>query len=79
MDYFKNEIEDMEDGTSAAQTKKLNKFKQNLLEGIIYYKELFSNQKEYFKNEFTQIFQELQNFENELLVIEITIPKKINV
>lgn len=79
MDYFKNEIEDMEDGTSAPQTKKLNKFKQNLLGGINYYKELFTNQKEYFKNEFTQIIQELQNFENELILIEITIPKKINV
>lgn len=76
MDYFKNELEDMRDGTIAPQLKKMNKFKNNLLKGITYYRDLLNNRKDCFKNDFEQITEALSGFETELNLLEVSIPEK---
>lgn len=76
IDYFKNELEDMQDGTIAPQLKKMNKFKTNLLKGIIYYRDLINNKKDRFKNDFSQINEALSGFETELNLLEVSMPEK---
>lgn len=70
VDYLKNEISDFSSEISTGQIKKWNSFKNNLLEGISYYQELFSNTK-FFQKESTKIQKQIENYKLELNQIEI--------
>jgi len=70
VDYLKQELDHAADIT-AAQIKKWQLFKSNLLEGIAYYQDLFSNTA-YFKNTKATVQNQLLNY-NEMLK-GITIP-----
>ncbi|OOV27009.1 hypothetical protein BXU11_11730 [Flavobacterium sp. LM5] len=70
LDYFKNECAEATNEISAAQLKKLQAFKKNMLEGIEYYQNVLLN-----TNRFTAIARELEMqlnaFQKELLFIEV--------
>lgn len=66
LDYFKNEIEEFMDEPSAKQRKKLEKFKLNLLEGISYYQELFTNKTNLFQQSKNQLLGELEELKDSL-------------
>jgi hypothetical protein len=64
VNYFKNEIDVLEEA-SAQQQKKVNQFKLNLLNGIAYYKNLFETTL-YFNEFQNKMIEELNHFELEL-------------
>ncbi|OAZ05280.1 hypothetical protein [Flavobacterium succinicans] len=70
LDYFKNECAEATNEISAAQLKKLQAFKKNMLEGIEYYQNVLLN-----TNRFTAIAKDLEMqlnaFQKELLFIEV--------
>lgn len=70
VDYFKNEIKEVADEITAPQMKKLNAFKNNLLEGIEYYQTLFSSTS-YFENKLKEIENYLNLYKMELTDIEV--------
>lgn len=70
MDYFKNEIKEAASEITAPQIKKLQAFKNNMLDGIAYYENLFSNSN-YFENGVKEIKKQLDNYKTELTKIEI--------
>lgn len=70
VDYLKNEISDFSTNLSAGQIKKWNLFKNNLIEGIKYYHDLFSNT-DFFKEERVKIQNQIERYELELKEIEI--------
>jgi hypothetical protein len=70
IDYLKNDIQSISDEINAAKTKKLDSFKNNLLEGIEYYQNLFSSTT-YYETIKNEIENQLYNFKNELSSIEI--------
>lgn len=55
VDYLKKEWNELADNSSQAQTKKLQVFKQNLLEGINYYSDTF-DKTNFFKNELNKYY-----------------------
>ena len=55
VDYFKNEIENISGEITPIQFKKWNTFKTNLLEGIEYYHNYYSESQLYFKNDISKI------------------------
>jgi len=65
VDYLKNEISEASDDITSAQIKKWNLFKNNLIEGIAYYKELlqsnncFENKKKEIQNQLEQYLSEV--------------------
>lgn len=71
VDYLKRDLEDISDMT-AAQIKKWQLFKTNLLEGIRYYQDLFSNTK-YFKEDITLIHKQLLTYQEILKAITIPV------
>ena len=71
LDYFKNEIEEFMDEPSAKQRKKLEKFKLNLLEGISYYQELFTNKTNLFQQSKNQLLGELEELKDSLTGINL--------
>ena len=72
VDYLKKEISDVSNEITAAQIKKLNAFKTNLLDGISYYEELFSNVN-YFEKSKTTIKNMVQLCKTEITEIEIPV------
>jgi hypothetical protein len=72
VDYLKKEILDISNEITAAQIKKLNAFKNNLLDGISYYEELFSNVN-YFEKSKATINYMLHFYKTEIIGIEIPI------
>lgn len=70
VDYFKNEIKEVADEITAPQMKKLNAFKNNLLEGIEYYQTLFSSTS-CFENKLKEIQTYLNLYKMELAEIEV--------
>ncbi len=72
VDYLKKEILDISNEITAAQIKKLNAFKSNLLDGISYYEELFSNVN-YFEKSKTTINSMLHFYKTEIIGIEIPV------
>ena len=70
MDYFKNEIKEAASEITTPQIKKLQAFKNNMLDGIAYYENLFSNS-HYFENGMKEIKKQLNNYKTELTKIEI--------
>ncbi len=71
LDYFRNEIEDFMDEPSAKQKKKLEKFKLNLLDGISYYQELFTNKTNLFQHSKNQLLGELEELKYSLTGINL--------
>lgn len=72
VDYFKKEILDISNEITVAQIKKLNAFKSNLLDGIYYYEELFSNVN-YFEKSKATINSMLHFYKTEIIGIEIPV------
>jgi hypothetical protein len=70
MDYFKNEIKEVAQEITTPQMKKLQAFKNNMLEGIEYYHNLFSST-HFFENGVKEIQKQLDNYKTELIAIEI--------
>ncbi len=70
VEYLRNEISEYTNELSAGQIKKWNSFKNNLLEGINYYQNLFDTT-EFFKNERTKIQNQIKQYQLELSEIEI--------
>ncbi len=72
VDYLKKEVLDFSNDVTAAQIKKLNAFKSNLLEGICYYEELFSSVN-YFEKSKTTIQNRLHFYKTEIINIKIPV------
>ena len=70
VEYLRKEISEYTNEISAGQIKKWNSFKNNLLEGINYYQNLF-DKTEFFKNERTKIQNQIEQYQLELNDIEI--------
>ena len=70
VEYLRNEISEYTNEISAGQIKKWNSFKNNLLEGIDYYKHLFSTI-DFFKKDSMKIQTQLEKYRLELNAIEI--------
>lgn len=66
IDHYKKEQSDYESEPTSIKLKKLNKLRENLLEGIAYYKNLFNNELSYFSSEKEKIQVKLVEFEQEL-------------
>lgn len=77
VDYLKKEILDISNEITAAQIKKLNAFKSNLLDGISYYEELFSTVN-YFEKSKTTIKYMLHFYKTEIIEIEIPVLELVN-
>jgi len=69
--YLTNEINDVSQDVSVAQTKKWNAFKSNLLDGIEYYKTLFATTYKDTETNLTTIQKQLQKIKTELAAIAI--------
>lgn len=72
LNYFKKEVQEAFESENAAQQKKLNNFKENLLSGIEYYRNLFASGN-YFQKEKEIIQNQLNQYKTELETIEIGI------
>jgi len=70
VEYLRNEISEYTNEISAGQIKKWNSFKNNLLEGIAYYQNLFDTT-EFFKKERTKIQNQIEQYQMQLREIEI--------
>jgi hypothetical protein len=70
VDYLKNEIESVSEEVTAAQIKKWNSFKNNLIEGIAYYQSVFSATP-YFENSKQKMKYMLHFYKEEILGIRI--------
>jgi hypothetical protein len=70
IDYLQNEIDSVSDEITAGQIKKWNAFKNNLITGIGYYEDLFSNNA-FFKTIKNEILNQFNFYESELNKIEI--------
>ena len=70
VDYLKKEISAISNEITTAQIKKLNAFKNNLLDGISYYEVLFLNAK-YFEKSKTTIQNRLHFYKTEITEIKI--------
>lgn len=70
LNYFKKEVQEAFESENAAQQKKLNNFKENLLSGIEYYRTLFASGN-YFQKEKEAIQHELNQYKTELETLEI--------
>ena len=72
LDYLKNEIQDVTEEITLGQIKKWNSFKNNLLQGIEYYEDLFSVTP-FFESTKKEILRQFDFYKNEL--IEFKIPE----
>lgn len=70
VEYLKNELEEIVDKATVSQTKKLQLFKNNLLDGIDYYTKTFT-ETHFFKNDLARIKIQLQEYKNSILNIVI--------
>ncbi|WPO79679.1 hypothetical protein [Flavobacterium sp. KACC 22761] len=70
VDYFRNEIGTISGEVTANQLKKWNSFKTNILEGIEYYQNLFS-ETFYFKTDEAKIKKQFEFYKSELNAIHI--------
>jgi len=70
-DYLKKDIENTMGETSKMALKKIDKFRQNLLEGIDYYQNIFTKNTKYFDDKRNEILEELINIKKEILHHEL--------
>lgn len=71
VDYLKNELADFSDNITNPQIKKWESFKENLLEGILYYENLFSTRVDYFKDNYEMLKKQLTDCREKVLRIII--------
>jgi hypothetical protein len=71
LDYFKKAVDDIRDTTSKKQQEYLNAFRDNLCEGIRYYRSLVSDVSRMFHDMKMDMLDELEAVESELRGIEI--------
>lgn len=76
VEYIKQEISDIFIEATKGQIKKWTAFKNNLLDGILYYENLFGSN-DYFKNEADEILRGLERYKKELS--DVLIPEAIAV
>ncbi len=67
VDYFMKEINILTAESTNAQLKKVTSFKNNIIEGIEYYSNLFSNTT-FFSLDKITLLNELENYKNQLLI-----------
>ncbi|WP_339887875.1 hypothetical protein [uncultured Flavobacterium sp.] len=67
VDYFIKEVNILTTESTNAQLKKVAAFKNNMIEGIEYYKNVFSNTP-FFSLEKNILLKELENYKNQLLI-----------
>ena len=70
LDYLKNEIATVSAEITVAQIKKWNSFKNNLMQGIAYYEDLFS-ETSFFESTKNEILSQFDTYKIELIAIEI--------
>jgi len=70
IDYLINEIKEGTSEVTAAQIKKLQSFKNNLIEGIAYYETLFSSIN-FFESSVNEIQKQLNSYKAKLIDIKI--------
>ncbi len=75
VDYFKNEINTFTDEVSANQLKKWNSFRNNINEGISFYKTMFLNAT-FFNTEKSIILKKLEDYKTEINNIEFGVELK---
>lgn len=71
VDYLKKETENSLEETSKMGFKKIEKFRQNLLEGIDYYQNFFREGTNYFTDIKEEILKDLKNIKCEVLKYEL--------
>ncbi len=74
IDYLKNEISEATADLTAGQIKKWNAFKNNMLEGIEFYHNLFSTSN-YFENSIKEIQNQLESYKAR--IVEIKVPELV--
>ena len=74
IDYLKNEIAETTADLTAGQIKKWNAFKNNMLEGIEFYHNLFSTS-HYFENTVKDIQNQLESYKAR--IVEIKVPELV--
>ena len=67
VDYFIKEVNILTSESTNAQLKKVAAFKNNMIEGIEYYKNVFSNTN-FFSLEKNDLFKELERYKEQLLI-----------
>ncbi|PWA04665.1 hypothetical protein [Flavobacterium psychrotolerans] len=72
IDYLKNEINEITAELTAAQIKKWNLFKNNLIEGIGYYQTMFASS-HFLEDNITDVQNQLQSYKAK--IVEIKIPE----
>ena len=70
IDYLMNEISETTADLTAGQIKKWNAFKNNMIEGIGFYQNLFSTSN-YFENSLNAIQNQLELYKTKILEIKI--------
>jgi len=70
IDYLKNEISEITVDLTAGQIKKWNSFKNNMLEGISFYQNLFSTTL-YFENSILEIQNQMELYKASIVAIKI--------
>ena len=75
VDYFKNEINTFTDEVSTNQLKKWNSFRNNINEGINFYKTMFLDAT-FFSTEKTTILKKLEEYKTEINEIEFGVELK---
>ena len=71
IDYFKNELERTVGPINAKKSKYFKSFKQNLLDGVVYYKKLFAEMKEESVAAKDRIIGQLLTIEKELKAVTV--------
>lgn len=74
IDYFQNELEEFSASFTNAQVKKWTAFKNNLLDGVSYYENLFKDTT-FFQSQFSSITEQLR--ESRRIIGDIQLPEKI--
>ena len=76
VDYLKNEIEEFSDGFTNAQSKKWKTFKNNLIEGVTYYENLFA-ETSFFKSNVKMVELQLADYKTKIMALAI--PENVKV
>ena len=70
IDYLKNEISETTADLTAGQIKKWNAFKNNMMEGIEYYQEMFASS-HFLEDRITEIQNQLESYKSKIVAIQI--------
>jgi len=73
IDFLKNKITETKENINTKQIKYLNKFANNLTEGVEYYQKMFTDFSDSFIDMKTEIFKSLSDGKNELTNLKLEI------